>query len=36
MKFLRLDIGGDFISNEFEEFCELHGIKRYFSVARTP
>jgi hypothetical protein len=36
IKCLRLDKGGEFISNEFEEFCELHGIKRHFFVARTP
>jgi transposase InsO family protein len=36
IKCLRSDRGGEFISNEFEEFCELHGIKRHFSAARTP
>jgi transposase InsO family protein len=36
IKCLRLDIGGNFISNEFEEFYYLHGIKRHFSYTRTP
>jgi hypothetical protein len=33
---LRLDREGEFISNQFEQFCELHGIKRHFSAARIP
>jgi transposase InsO family protein len=36
IKCLRSDRGGEFISNEYVELCELHGIKRHFSVARTP
>jgi transposase InsO family protein len=28
IKCSRSNRGGKFISNEFEEFCELHGIKR--------
>jgi transposase InsO family protein len=36
IKCLRLDNGGEFISNEFNKFCETHGIKRYFSDPRTP
>jgi hypothetical protein len=27
---LRFDRGGEFISNEFEEFYETYGIKRHF------
>ena len=34
INFLRSNRGGDFISHKFEEFCETHGIKRHFSVAR--
>ena len=36
IKFLRSDRGGEYISDEFFDFCEQHGIKRQFSVARTP
>jgi len=36
IKSLRSIHGGEFISTEFEEFCELHGIKRPFSATRTP
>ena len=36
IKCLRSDRGGEFISDEFFDFCEQHGIKRQFSVARTP
>jgi transposase InsO family protein len=36
IKFLRYDNGGDFTSKEFMEYCDRHGIKRKFYVARTP
>ena len=36
IKCLRYDNGGDFTSKEFMDYCNSHGIKRQFSVARTP
>ena len=33
---LRSYNGGEFTSNEFNEFFEDHGIKRQFSAAKTP
>ena len=36
IKCLRSDNRGEFTSNEFDEFCEDHGIKRLFSPTRTP
>ena len=35
IKCLRTDRGGEFTSNEFSKFCNIHGIKREFYVART-
>eukprot|EP00253_Pinus_taeda_P033627 PITA_33627 len=36
IKCLRSDRGGEFISDEFFDFCKEHGIRREFSTARTP
>ena len=36
IKCLRSGNGGEFTSNEFNNYCSEHGIKRQFSVARTP
>jgi transposase InsO family protein len=36
IKFLRYDNGGEFTSKEFMDYYNRHGIKRQFSVARTP
>jgi hypothetical protein len=36
IKCLRSDNGGEFTSDEFNNFCETHGIKRHFSSPRNP
>ena len=36
LKCLRLDRGGEFISQEFIEYYEKWGIKRQYSTSRTP
>jgi len=33
---LRTDRSGEFISNEFREFCRIHGIKRQLTTTYTP
>ena len=36
IKCLRWDNGGEFTANEFNEYCETHGIKRHFSSLKNP
>jgi hypothetical protein len=36
IKCLRFDNGGEFTSKEFMDYCRSQGIKRQFSIARTP
>jgi transposase InsO family protein len=36
IKCLRSDNGGEFTSKELMKYCSSHGIKRQFSIARTP
>jgi hypothetical protein len=36
IKFLRSYNGGEFTSKEFMDYCSRHGIKRQFSIYRTP
>ena len=36
IKRLRTDRGGEFTSNEFSEFCNIHGIKREYLAASKP
>ena len=36
IKCLKSYNGGEFTSNEFNEFCETHGIKRQFLAPKTP
>ena len=33
---LRSDRGGEYMSNEFMEFCKYYGIKRQFTARYTP
>jgi hypothetical protein len=28
--------GGEFMSSDFKEFCDKHGIKREYTIPRTP
>jgi transposase InsO family protein len=36
IKCLRSDSGGEFTSKKFMDYCNRHGIKRQFSISRTP
>ena len=36
IKCLRSDNGGEYVSNEFNKFCDVNRIKRHFSVTKTP
>jgi transposase InsO family protein len=36
IKCLRYDNRGELTSKEFMDYCSSHGIKRQFSIARTP
>ena len=36
IKVLRSDGGGEYMSNEFMDFCKYHGIKRQFTARCTP
>jgi transposase InsO family protein len=36
IKCLRTDRGGEYTSNEFSDFCNIHGIKRQLTTAYTP
>jgi hypothetical protein len=36
LKVVRSDWGGEFMSRDFKEFCDEHGIKREYTIPRTP
>ena len=36
IKCLSSDVGGEFTSKLFQQYCDENGIKRQFSIARTP
>jgi transposase InsO family protein len=36
LKAVRSDRGGEFSSWNFKEFCDKHGIKREYTIPRTP
>jgi FtsZ-interacting cell division protein YlmF len=36
LKAVRSYIGGEFMSSDFKEFCDKHGIKREYTIPRTP
>ena len=35
LKTVRSNRGGKFMSSEFKEFCDKHGIKREYTIPRT-
>jgi transposase InsO family protein len=36
LKVVRSDRGGEFMSIDFKEFCDKHGIKREYTIPRAP
>jgi transposase InsO family protein len=36
LKAVRSDRGGEFMSSDFKEFYDKHGIKREYTIPRTP
>ena len=36
LKEVRSNWGGEFMSRDFKEFCDEHGIKREYTIPRTP
>ena len=36
IKCLKLDNGTEYTDSKFTELCEQHGIKRHFTVSKTP
>jgi transposase InsO family protein len=36
LKVVMSDRGGEFSSRDFKEFCDKHGIKREYTIPRTP
>jgi hypothetical protein len=36
LKAVRSDRGGEFMSSDFKELCDKHGIKREYTIPRTP
>jgi transposase InsO family protein len=36
LKAVRSDRGGEFMSSDFKEFCDKHGIRREYTIPGTP
>ena len=36
LKAVSSDRGGEFMSSDFKEFCDTHGIRREYTIPRTP